>query len=429
MQVIVNVNALGQEIVTSKRHFLMSHTPLIDDPLALDGDDVDRPPLNRQGGAVDLETITGARILMARKLADLIVLPTGHLTANERALVGDILLQVLDKVEYSLRIDIADRVARVPDVPETILLALLTDKPEVAEPILTQAITLSETVLIECVNRGETAHRMMVARRFGLTTAVADALLNFDEPEVAKLILRRDDCALSQVSIELLVSRSTVDAGLQTLLVERSELEPAHGFMMFWWLPAACRRHVLTRFALDRSTIQETLADLYPVIRLMDTPDPLVKEILALNDRRHRPRGINGEQVSMDVVNRTLGLARQYPSEEIIEALGMIAGISRELAARILRDPGGEPYAVLCKAMGVPRTEFLEFLAGGGEGLYDDGGESAVSAERAEELLDLFDRMARDFARAVLRYWDWDGNPRIARIARLLTQNHQALVD
>jgi hypothetical protein len=30
--------------------------------------------------------------------------------------------------------------------------------------------------------------------------------------------------------------------------------------------------------------------------------------------------------------------------------------------------------------------------------------------------------MARDFARAVLRYWDWDANPRIAHITRLMTK-------
>jgi len=33
--------------------------------------------------------------------------------------------------------------------------------------------------------------------------------------------------------------------------------------------------------------------------------------------------------------------------------------------------------------------------------------------------------MARDFSRAVLRYWDWDTNPRIAHITRMMA----ALVD
>ena len=39
---------------------------------------------------------------------------------------------------------------------------------------------------------------------------------------------------------------------------------------------------------------------------------------------------------------------------------------------------------------------------------------------RADHLLAVFDSMARDFSRAVLRYWDWDTNPRIAHITRLM---------
>lgn len=367
--------------------------------------------------------LSSARILMARKLVDIIVLPVEHISANERSLTGDILLQVLDKVEYALRIDVAERVARVPEIPDVLLRGLLLDVPEVAEPILLNATTISTSLLIDCARYGETAHRMMMARRYGLPTEVIDAMLDHNEPEVAKMVMRREEVVLSQGAVERLVSRSTIDETMQSLLLKRQELEPAHGFMMFWWVTSQNRRLVLSRFSLDRTIVQEALEGVYPIIRNMETPDHLVKEILALNDRRHRPRGVNGENISMEVVQRTLALARQYPSEEIIEALGMIAGISRELAARILRDPGGEPYAVLCKSLGVPRAEFYNFLRGRAEGILDDGGESALDTDRAEQLLDVFDRMARDFSRAVLRYWDWNGNPRIARITKLLSEN------
>jgi uncharacterized protein DUF2336 len=191
-------------------------------------------------------------------------------------------------------------------------------------------------------------------------------------------------------------------------------LEPAHGFMMFWWVDAERRRRILARFSLDRRIIQDVLADLYPkVFRTKNEPDALVRDILILAERRHRPRGIDGERVGMDMVLRTLAAAQKYPAQEIIDAVAMVAGISRELAARILRDQCGEPYAVMCKSLGIPRDDFFALFE-------TEGGEDAQAAEKAEYLLAIFDTMARDFSRAVLRYWDWDSNPRIALITRLL---------
>ena len=375
------------------------------------------PDAEEDADATGLEALapSAPRALMVRKLTDIVVLSAARLSANERSFTADILMQVVDKVEEPLRIDIARRLSRVAEVPPALLRMLLLDAPPVAREIIRNAETIPQALMIETAHDGTTAHREMLARRLDLTPAVADALVEFNEPSVCRLLLKREEFVLSPHAIDLLVARSTVDRELQSLLLRRRELEPAHGFMMFWWVDGERRRRILQRYSLDRSIIQDTLQDLYPRIFQDTAPDPFVKEILVMLDRRHRPRGVNGEAVSMDVVKKTLAAARRYPAQEIVHAVGMIAGISRDLSARILRDPGGEPYAVMCKSLGVPRDEFFTFLSGD-----DPEIEGSITPARAEELLGVFDSMARDFARAVLRYWDWDGNPRIARIMRYM---------
>lgn len=357
---------------------------------------------------------TTPRAQMVRSLADIVVLPAGRISSNERSLVADILLQVVDKVEIELRMEVATRIARVAESPPALVRSLILDEPPVAEKILRGAEVVAEALLIEAARDGETAHRLMIAQRMDLSTSVADALVAHDEIEVFTALLRRDDCTLSPNAVNKLVAMSATKTSLQAPLMRRRELEPAHGFMMFWWVDAEMRRRVLSRFALDRKVIQDALKDLYPkVFRGGSDPDPIVKDILILAERRHRPRGANGEPVSIDVVLKTLSAARRYPSQEIIHAIGMIAGISRELAARILRDPTGEPFAVMCKSLSVPRDDFYALFQ-----IVSD--ESAVAADQADYLLGVFDSLARDFSRAVLRYWDWDANPRIAHITRLL---------
>ena len=204
---------------------------------------------------------------------------------------------------------------------------------------------------------------------------------------------------------------SSTCADLQAPLLRRPELEPAHGFTMFWWVDQERRKRIITRFSLDRTIIQDALEDLYARVFRSNESDPLVKEILILAERRHRPRGVDGEAVSMDVVKRTLAAARKHPAHEIIDAVAMIGGVSRDLAGRILRDPGGEPFAVLCKSLGLPRGDFFAY--------FDDPAADAEARAQGEYLLSFFDVMARDFARAVVRYWDWDGNPRISHITNL----------
>lgn len=360
------------------------------------------------------------RDIMVRKLSDIVVLPPTRLSASQRSLVADIMLEALSKVEEELRLEVSRRVARVAEAPSALIRMLLLDEPRVAEPMIRRIDPIPEALLIECARNGVTAHREMIARRLDLTASLADVILEFGEAEVAKLLLRRDEFHFSPSAIDLLVSRSVSDGDMQALLLRRRELEPAHGFMMFWWVTGENRKRILARFALDRTIVQDALQDLYPRVFRGEGADPFVKDILIMLDRRHRPRGVNGEPVSMEVVIKTLGAARKWPAQEIIHAVGMIAGVSRELVARILRDPGVEPFAVMCKSLGIPRAEFFAIIS-------RKDAENPLSPERAEVVLGIFDSMARDYARAVLRYWDWDGNPRIAHITRLLGLDDEAV--
>jgi len=353
------------------------------------------------------------RTQMVRKLADIVVLPAGRLSANERALVADILLQVINQVEPALRVEVAARVARVAESPPALVRMLLLDIPQVAEQIIRGAEFVPEALLIEAAREGAKEHRALIAGRKSLSTAVADAVLSLQEDDVAKLVLGRADCLLSPNAINRLVAFSAGKHDVQALLLRRRELEPSHGFIMFWWADAEQRKRILTRFAIDRRIIQDALADLYPVVFKSADPDPFVEEILTLADRRVRMRDADGAPLSMDEVLGRLKDAWRDPSKDVCDAIAARANISRELAARILRDPGGEPFAIICKSVGVSRENFFAIVNAPRE-------EGEAPEGRGEYLLGVFDSMARDFARAVMRYWDWEGNPRIAYISRLL---------
>ena len=357
--------------------------------------------------------VTAPRAMMVRKLSDIVVLPTGQISTNERSLVADILLQIVDKVEPPIRKDLAKRLARLSDCPPALIRALVLDEADIAQEILENADSIPEPILIEAAHEGQMIHRKMIAGRKGLTASVADAVLQYGEIEVIKLVLRCQELTLSPAAVNKLVALSASMSDLPPLLLRRPELEPAHGFLMFWWVDTERRRRILARFSLDRRLIQEALEDLYPKTFRSDDPDELVKEILLLSERRHRPRGVDGETVSPAIIVKTFATARRNVSPEIIEAVAMIAGVSRDLSSRVLRDAGGEPLAIMCKSLGMSRDDFYEIQLVPEE-------DKAVATEKADYLLGIFDSLARDCCRAILRYWDWDGNPRIAQVAQLI---------
>ena len=168
-------------------------------------------PIDDIGLSPEVSPGASARALLVRKLLDIVVLPAARISANERSLTADIMLQVLDKVEASLRLEVSRRVCRVPEAPNALVRMLLLDEPEIAEPIIRHAESISEALLIECAHEGKTAHREMIARRIDLTTSLADAIISHGEPEVCKLLLRREEYELSPSAIDIMVSRSTAD--------------------------------------------------------------------------------------------------------------------------------------------------------------------------------------------------------------------------
>ena len=183
--------------------------------------DIDAPPKPPRGEPQlsPLEkTGPTPRTQMVRKLTDIVALPAGRISANERALVADILIQVIDKVELELRLEVAARVARVPECPPALQRMLLLDEPEVAGKVLAAAEYIPEALLIEAAREGAPAHRLMIAAGKSLTTSIADALLQFDEIDVCKVILKREECLLSPNAVNKLTAFSACKAGASLVI-------------------------------------------------------------------------------------------------------------------------------------------------------------------------------------------------------------------
>ncbi len=343
---------------------------------------------------------------IARGLVDVLALPAGQVNENERAFTGDMLIELFQYLPRTVKVEIAERLAAVLIPPPTLLRSLLREPIIVAGPLIDAFKDIPDSLLIEAIGVSS-AHRDAIARRLRISDFVAGALLDSEEQSIVELVLRRKDIAISSQRIDRLVARSVHEDWLRPLVLQRLELEPRHGFQMFWWLQAAERRRVLSRFAIDRGVVQNALKPAFSAVFPDPEPDEVAKRVLTLCDRRHRPRGRNGEPVSIDMVEKMLVAARAQPNPERCAATGLLAGVSPAVATRALMDEGGEPFAILCKSIGISRSAFAEVMDKATMIRKEDGLGPTFDKAQQEELVGVFDMIARDYSRTILRYWDW----------------------
>ena len=353
-----------------------------------------------------------ARDELARGLTDVLSLPDGKQTANERAFAAEILGAALRSAPLDERRAVAERLARVGGAPQVLLRQLLTDDAGVAVPLLSGLTSIPDPLLIEAAAASQ-EHRLAIAARDDLSEAVAEAVLAPGEAEAYAAVLP-GEVALCVARLDAAVAASRSEASLVPLLVARPDLQISHALTLFWWCDGPTRRRLLTRFATDRTVVQDRLQPLFARVFTDTAPDPVVKRLLHVIDRRHRPRGRDGEMVTMDVVERTLAAARAQHGPELCEAVGLLAGVDTVCATRVMQDVGGEPFAILAKSVGVSRRAFASLLEAAAATAPADT-PAATEAGR-ERMTACFDIVTPDFARATLRYWDWrpDGAAAIA---------------
>src|SRR5690606_33495016 len=344
-----------------------------------------------------------ARRALLRRLADVVSLPTSRVNAFERAVVGDLLVEMLRLATFDERLRVASRIAALSELPNSLTRMLLRDEPQIAAQLLEECGALTDSDLVACARDTTEAHRFAMAARRGLSEVVCDALLERQELSVVEALLRNTTARLSPPAVEQMVALSRANPGLCEHLLRRPELRPSGAYVMFWWCGAAERRAILSRFGVSREVMQEAVEDIFGMAAAENWADPVSRKALQFIERRQRNRAAVErspyESLEAAIIAAEGGLDRTIAAE-----ISYLAGIKPVTGAKILADPGGEPLAILCKATGLTRSDLLRLWRSMRRPeTQADGAPSPV----LEQVLVTFEMLAVDRAQTVLRYWNW----------------------
>ena len=107
------------------------------DLAAMMGEEATPPPLR-------------ARRALLKRLADVVSLPASRINAFERAVTGDLLVELLRQASVEERRRVALRLAPLAELPDSLARLLLRDEPSVAGPLIEQCASLTDVDLIGC---------------------------------------------------------------------------------------------------------------------------------------------------------------------------------------------------------------------------------------------------------------------------------------
>ena len=338
-----------------------------------------------------------SRSVLARRLADIVGLPSSRLSPGERWIVGDLLYDILRASDVPLRKRCAQRLAGLIDAPHKLLRMLACDIFEVAEPILEDCKALTDFDMLEIVRVGTLQHRMTISRRTNISETVAAALAAYGEPSVVERLLRNNNALLAAPTIDHLVGAAADEPRYASLLIRREELRPAPAFRLFWGCAHRERCQIIERFAVDRTIMIDAVEDVFPMAVEEGWSDPLVTRALNYIDRRQRNReeAKTSRYGSLEAAIDALGT--EGAQADLISEIAVLSSISRNLLTTMFDDMGGEPLAVLCKATGLKWVSFTALWQGLGRA---DG---TVVTEEAHKI---YGSLSVEKAQTVLRYWN-----------------------
>jgi uncharacterized protein (DUF2336 family) len=345
-----------------------------------------------------------ARHALLKRLADVVSLPASRINAFERAVTGDLLVEMLQLAAPEERRRVAARLAPLAELPNALTRMLLRDEPAIAGLLIEQCASLTDADLVACARDTTAAHRFMMAGRRALSEVVTETLLEFGESHVIEAVLRNSTARLSQAAMETVVGLSRHALQLCGPALKRPEMRPSGAYVMFWWCGAEERRTILQRFAVSREVMQEVSEDVFVMAAAENWQDPVSRKALQFIERRQRNRAAIAKSPYGGLEQAVAAAAERGLSRDVAAEIAHMCGVKPITGAKIMGDPGGEPLAILCKATGLGKSDLTNLWRSMRRPETAADGSVHPAWERVKIT---YDMLAVDRAQTVLRYWNW----------------------
>lgn len=174
--------------------------------------------------ALEQDPSSGRHGELLRNVTALLELVSNGCDAALLDTYDSVMIRLTDLAEIGTRREVAARLAVLRRAPGGIVRTLALDEIEVAQPLLTRSVVLSDDDLIAIGEiRGE-RHRRAIAMRPGLSAEVSAMVIARGSDSVRRTLAGNVTALITRQGMERLIAQAVGDPHLQELLAERADL-------------------------------------------------------------------------------------------------------------------------------------------------------------------------------------------------------------
>ena len=344
------------------------------------------------GKLIDLarNRTTEGRSALVNAIGDLIDETERQFSAQETALMNDILKKLIHDVAGPIRKSLANKLAHSKGAPAEVIEMLANDEIDIAAGILQHSELLSDQALIEIIRKRTRSHRLAIAMRKHISNGVCDALVEPKESDVIKRLLENHGAEITQATLAYLVEQSASVDEFQEPLLRRNDLSSDLAKRMYVHVSGGLRDFILAHFDVDRAELDAKLAEATTEALEKATAENHVDAAQALADKLAQRK-----ELTQDLVVQTLRRG-EVPLFEAM--MSQMTGLPQELSSRLMYEEEADGFVIAARVSGFDRstftTLFLLLQRIHPRGASDD-------PQQLRRGLELYDRLRPETARKV----------------------------
>lgn len=311
---------------------------------------------------------------------------------SDHRIMSEIILQLMESVELSVKQAISERLSKQTDVPHDLILNFVNMEASVAIPILMNSAVLRDPDLLSVVMHKTMEHQMAVSMRTMIPPKVSKALAESEHDAVVRSLLENEGAQIDAETYEGLASRVTEDTVFNDAMVWRRDLPSSVADQLYRAVSGALRQELIERHGVDVETLDDAIEQAIPdMIAHLINDKASGANISDLVETAMR-EGVLGAVM--------LALLQSAQIARFTTWLATASGLGEELINRIMFKQGSECLAAIFTALGLDRDDFLSIFVFLREGRL---GNKPSPADDVRQVADFYSRIDPDKAAQVLK--------------------------